>query len=86
MAYNAFSSISDINRCISIYSHLLSRHAVNTTYTDAGSADIAYVHGWTVVGQCRSSEAVCRGAKYLPVHPIHMDVGSAENAGSNFPP
>ncbi len=29
------------------------------TYTDVGSADIAYVHGWTVVGQRRSS---CRGA------------------------
>jgi len=30
---------------------------------DGGSAGFAYVHGWTVVGQCRSSEAVCRGAK-----------------------
>jgi hypothetical protein len=38
---------------------LYSRCAVNTTCTDVGSADIAYVQGWTVVGQCRSN---CRGA------------------------
>lgn len=25
-------------------------YAVNTTYKDNGSADIAYIHGWTVVG------------------------------------
>jgi hypothetical protein len=35
----------------------------NTTTTDGGSADIAYVQGWTVVGQCRSS---CRGANICP--------------------
>ena len=43
-------------------------HALNTTYTDVGSADIAYVHGWTVVGQCRSN---CRGANIC--HPCKLD-------------
>ena len=51
--------------------HDIAGHAVNTTYTDVGSADIAYVHGWTVVGQCRSSEAVCRGANIC--HPCKLD-------------
>ncbi|MFV9616475.1 MAG: hypothetical protein ACNYZG_10995, partial [Gammaproteobacteria bacterium] len=41
-----------------IMRHAIVGHAVNTTYKDVGSADIAYVHGWTVVGQCRSN---CRG-------------------------
>ena len=34
-----------------IMRHVIAGHAVNTTYTDGGSADIGYVHGWTVVGQ-----------------------------------
>ncbi len=54
---------------------LYSRCAVNTTCMVVGSADIAYVHGWTVVGQCicpwmdgsrttqeQLSRSSCRGA------------------------
>jgi len=35
------------------------------TATDGGSAGFAYVHGWTVVGQCRSKKPAMR-------HTIHL--------------
>ena len=32
--------------------HAIAGHAVNTTYTDVGSADIASLPGCNVLGQC----------------------------------
>ena len=54
-----------------------SRHAVNTTYMDVGSADIAYVHGWTVVGQC-----ICAWLKIAPCifHTPHIHVGRMDGS------
>jgi hypothetical protein len=40
----------------------------HTTCKDAGSAENAYAHGWTVLGHRRSS---CRGAIFS--HSIHGD-------------
>ena len=37
-----------------------------TTATDDGSVDFASLHGCNLVGQCRSSEAVCQGASHRP--------------------
>jgi hypothetical protein len=59
--------------------HAIAGRAVNTTYTDVGSADIAYVQGWTVVGQRRSS---CRGAakrcaeEHISVIPVSSTAAS----------
>jgi hypothetical protein len=67
---------------------LLSETRSEPTYTDVGNGDIAYVHGWTVVGQCRSN---CRGANIRHPwgshpHPTAMDGGSAGFAGAkNLP-
>ena len=48
--------------------HAIAGHAVNTTYTDVGSADIASLHGCNLLGQCRSN---CRGANIC--HPCKLD-------------
>ena len=59
--------------------HAIADYAVNTTYTDVGSADIASLHGCnllgqcictgrTVLGQCRS---YCRGENIC--HPCKLD-------------
>ena len=47
---------------------LYSRCAVNTTYMDVGSADIASLHGCNLLGQCRS---YCRGANIC--RPCRLD-------------
>ena len=56
------------------------RHAVDPsmgartphpTTMDGGSAGFASLHGCNLLGQCRSSEAVCRGAIFS--HSIHGD-------------
>ena len=40
--------------------HAIADYAVNTTYTDVGSADIAWLHGCNLLGQC-----ICTGRTVL---------------------
>ncbi len=56
-----------------------------STCTDVGNADIAYVHGWTVVGQCRSSEAVCRGANIYHPWGLGIRIPAADGLSNVLP-
>ena len=57
--------------------HAIAGHAVNTTYTDVGSADIASLHGCNLLGQ-----RICPWLKIAPCifHTSHIHLGRMDGS------